>query len=250
MRVLKIVAEGITTSFRYPHFMQEEQPSFAMPPPATLYGHVTSALGEWFDPTGVQFAVRFQYQQTAEEVETTYLLKEAGGRSKLPDSNIPKVLEGNANPFRRHILFFPRLTLYIDRPEWEGAFRSPRYAVVLGRSQDLFTYRQVEIIELQRTDHAYLEHTLLPYDWARRTGRGIVALMPRWIDYRRGRFPHFSRYVVLHRRVHTRDLYHFPDLPPLTLWADPTEPTVEGDPSGLVFLRWDHDSSGDPTRLA
>ena len=33
MKVLKIVAEGLTTSFRYPHFMQQIHPSFQMPPP-------------------------------------------------------------------------------------------------------------------------------------------------------------------------------------------------------------------------
>ena len=29
MKVLKIVAEGLTTSFRYPHFMQQIHPSFS-----------------------------------------------------------------------------------------------------------------------------------------------------------------------------------------------------------------------------
>jgi len=46
MRVLKVVAEGPITSFRYPHFMQQIHPSFQMPPPATIYGHISSALGK------------------------------------------------------------------------------------------------------------------------------------------------------------------------------------------------------------
>lgn len=32
MRVLKVVLEGTTTSFRYPHFMLSIQPSFPLPP--------------------------------------------------------------------------------------------------------------------------------------------------------------------------------------------------------------------------
>lgn len=52
MQVLKIVLEGVTTSFRYPHFMLGVQPSFPPPPPATIYGHVCSALGEWVAPEG------------------------------------------------------------------------------------------------------------------------------------------------------------------------------------------------------
>lgn len=74
MRVLKVVAEGVTTSFRYPHFIQQVQPTFPMPPPATIYGHIASALGEWFDPTGVQFAYHFTYAAKIRELEHTILL--------------------------------------------------------------------------------------------------------------------------------------------------------------------------------
>ncbi len=63
MRVLKVVLEGITTSFRYPHFMMGVQPSFPMPPPATIYGHICSALGEWIDPKGLAFAYHFTAQE-------------------------------------------------------------------------------------------------------------------------------------------------------------------------------------------
>lgn len=237
LRVLKIVAEGLTTSFRYPHFMVGVQPTYEMPPPATLYGHIASALGQWFAPQGVRFAVRFTYRAKQADVETTYFLKAAGG--KMPRARaFPKVLKGNPNPLKRELLFFPRLVLYINRPEWLEAFRRPRYAVVLGRSQDLFTYRTVEVVELRRTDHAYLEHTLLPYDYALRTAAGQSVLMPAWIDYARRRFPTFERYVVLHRRVHSRDFLRWPDDPGPELWADPTEPQVRGDPLGLVFLTW------------
>ncbi len=239
MRVLKITAEGFTTSFRYPHFMVGVQPTYDMPPPATLYGHIASALGYWFDPHGVRFAVRFTYRAKQTDIETTYFLKAAGG--KMPNAKAyPKVLEGNPNPLKREILFFPRLVLYINRPDWLEAFRSPRYAVVLGRSQDLQTYTRVETVELQElqpTQEAYLEHTLLPYDYARRTAAGQSVLMPAWIDPRT-RFPTFERYVVLHRRVFSRDFLRWPNDPPPELWVDSTEPTIQNIPLGLAFLTW------------
>ena len=145
MKVLKIVAEGITTSFRYPHFMLQIHPSFQMPPPATIYGHICSALGEWFDPNGVQFAYHFTHQGHVRDIEHIIVLAPPkSSRSKLPGTQISNVLEGNVNPFERELLFQPRLTLYINRPEWEAAFRSPRYAVSLGRSQDLFTYTEIK----------------------------------------------------------------------------------------------------------
>ncbi len=240
MRVLKITAEGLTTSFRYPYFMMKVQPTYEMPPPATLYGHVASALGEWFDPRGVQFAVRFSYQRKQAELETTYLLGPASGKLK-GDSGIPKVMEGQANPFQREILFFPRLTLYLNRPEWAEAFRHPRYAVCLGRSQDLLTYRRIEVVELQPAQSVYWQDTLLPYEFVRFTAAGRSVLMPRWLDVNRRRQPTFQRYLILQRRLHRRDLILPPEasLPPI--WADPGEPLIEGDPLGLVFHTWTED---------
>jgi CRISPR-associated protein Cas5t len=235
MRVLKAVLEGLTTSFRYPHFMQQIQPSFSMPPPATIYGHVCSALGTWFDPDGVQFAYHFTTQGRMTDLEHIHVLSAAGG--KVPGTTLPKVLEGNINPFEREVLFQPRMVLYLNRPEWEQAFREPRYPVVLGRSHDLCSYTSISVVELEQHDRVYLEHTLLPYGMATRTSVGTVALMPRWIDYRRNRQPTFDRYLVLERRIRTDDdtFLAFGTQQHEQYWVDPTAPQIDGVPLGLVF---------------
>ena len=103
MQVLKVVAEGLTTSFRYPHFMQQIHPTFQMPPPATIYGHICSALGEWFDPTGVEFAYHFTHRGDVKDVEHIIVLSPSGARSRLPGTKIPAALHGNVNPFDREL---------------------------------------------------------------------------------------------------------------------------------------------------
>jgi CRISPR-associated protein Cas5t len=242
MRVLKVVAEGLTTSFRYPHFMQQIHPSFPMPPPATVYGHICSALGEWFDPSGVQFAYHFTHQGQVKDVEHIIVLSRSGGY--LPGTRIPKVLQGNVTPFERELLFQPRLTLYVNRPEWESAFRSPHYAVVLGRSQDLFTYTQVGVVELERSDRAYFEHTLLPHEMALQTMRGVTMLMPHHLDYFRARTPRFNSFLVLKERVHlpSEDALQFSHQTNGPYWIDPTTPEVRGAHLGLAFLSFIGDS--------
>ncbi|RMF90408.1 MAG: type I-B CRISPR-associated protein Cas5 [Nitrospinota bacterium] len=237
MRVLKVTAEGLTTSFRYPHFMQQIHPSFQMPPPATIYGHICSALGEWVDPQGIQFAYHFTYQEQVKDIEHIIVLSPARGR--LPGSRVPKVLEGRINPFEREILFHPRLTLYLNRPEWESAFRSPRYAVVLGRSQDLFTYTRVEVVELEQSPRAYFEHTLLPHTMVLQTMQGVTVLMPRYLDYARGRVPAFDRYIIIKERVYLppeEDQYRFSHLTYGPYWVDPTTPEEKGAQRGVMFL--------------
>ncbi len=245
MLVLKVVAEGITTSFRYPHFMQQVHPSFDTPPPATIYGHIASALGEWFDPKGVKFAYHFTYSAKARDKEHIIVLTAATG--VLKGTQEPKVLEGNVNPFDRELLFHPRLTLYINRPEWEPHFRHPHYPVVLGRSQDLFTYTQVGLVEIQRADSAYFENTILPYRANRRTYRGYAVLLPRYLDYANKRQATFDRYFIIRDRVESKDFLWFeeqPGEPPTEYyWVDPETPEVNGAHRGLEWISFVEDDN-------
>ena len=233
MEVLKIIAEGVTTSFRYPHFMQGVQPTYEMPPPATIYGHICSVLGDWVPPEGIKFAYHFTYQAKFDDIEHVHVL--TAERGKLPRTKIPKVLGGSVNPYKRSILFNPKLVLYINQPSWKSAFCSPRYPVVLGRSQDLFTYKSVKIIKLVSSEKAYFEHTLAPYRMALKTGRGYVILMPQFLDYNRSRAPKFARYVVLSRRVFTDELIKYENSQPETYWIDPESIVEKGMHLGLFF---------------
>ena len=234
MKVLKVVAEGLTTSFRYPHFMLGIHPTFEMPPPATIYGLICSAMGEWVEPNGIEFAYHFSHQGSFDDVEHIHVLASSTG--KLPGTKTPKVLEGTVNPFKRKMLFKPRLVLYINKPEWEYAFKSPFYPVVLGRSQDLFSYTSVSVIELEMSKQAYFEHTLAPYRMMLRMGRGYVTLMPRYLDYANGRQPAFARYVILNRRINNTEFIQYEgQLEYKDFWIDPTSPKVENAHLGLWF---------------
>lgn len=242
MRVLKVVAEGITTSFRYPHFIQTVHPTFPVPPPATIYGHIASALGEWFEPSEVKFAYHFTYAAKIKELEHTIILSASTG--KLKGTKIPKVLEGTVNPFNREVFFLPRLVLYLNKPDWLPHFRSPHYAVVLGRSQDLFTYTSVEVLELEQATHAYFEHTILPYSANRHTSRGYAELMPRYVDNWAGRRPYFARYFVVQERIHSSQFLWFGDKPEEVYWVDPTVEAIKGDKRGLQFLSFVGEDDG------
>jgi CRISPR-associated protein Cas5t len=235
MRVLKIVAEGSITSFRRPHFMVGIQPTFRMPPPATIYGHICSALGDTVPPEGIQFAYHFTSHAGFSDVEHTIIVSESETKRKLKGTDYPEALHGSVQPFKRELLFRPRLILYVNQPEWIDAFRHPRYAVVLGRSQDLFTYTSLEVIELQQVEHAYFEHTLLPYDMAVQVGEGFTELLPRFIDYENKRVSTFARYLLLENRVLSEDFWFSNEDEPHLFWIDPTSPQQNGYHLGLAF---------------
>lgn len=168
--VIRIEMAGSVTSFRYPHFTQGFQPTFEMPPPSTIYGHICSAVGDLIDPKGWQFGYHF-----------THAGKFVDYKEHLHfDDPIQPF------PFDRELLFNPRLVLYITNLELLAALRTPYYGVVLGRSQDLMTYLSVQVIELIQAERAYFEQTLLPLDLAPRLNKTTIAVtMPRYADKRR-----------------------------------------------------------------
>lgn len=239
MNVLRLTLEGDLTSFRYPLTMVGRQLSYDMPPPTTIYGHVCSALGEWVDPRSFQFAYTFTFAARFDDLEHVHALKITSG--KLPNTTLPKSVEGEINPHRRELLFRPRLTLYLTRPDWLDAFRSPAYPVVLGRSQDLCAYTDVRVVTLRQQPRAYFEHTLIPFEYPLKFPQGIVVNMPKWLDPAKNRAPRFARYVVLRQRVAADDerLIAF-GTPPDSFWVDPDSPSDDqGRQRALVFHQWE-----------
>jgi CRISPR-associated protein Cas5t len=180
MQALKVVAEGLVTSFRYPYFVQGVHPTFEMPPPATIYGHICSTVGDYIPPNSTRFAYHFEYEARFQDYE--HLLY-------FPDENPLK-------PAIRELLFRPRLTLYLTNTDLLSAFLRPHYAVTLGRGQDLMTYTVVKIVELKAAQQAFYEGTLLLLQDAPSFGDyAYTVTMPRYIDPRR-QVTH-GRYAVI-----------------------------------------------------
>lgn len=235
MRVVRVELEGLTTSFRYPFFVVGRQPTYDMPPPATIYGHICSAAGELLDPGALSFAYCFTHAGKSSDLEHAHVVRSAVGRMVRPGTmeSVPKVMEGAVNPLSRDFFFLPKLTLYVAPPELEGHFRSPRYPVVLGRSQDLASYVSVNLVELERASIAYYEHTLLPVTLGT-AGRGIGITMPRFVDPGHGRAPTFSQYVMMPRRIRAEEAAALAQAG--GHWVDPESPEVGGAHRGLAFL--------------
>jgi CRISPR-associated protein Cas5t len=202
MQVLRVELEAPICSFRYPHFLVGRQLSFEMPPPATIYGHVASALGDFPDPLSFRFGYRFTALGKADDLENQHIIVPGRRPFSLAGAAYPSSTSATIQPTARQFLFACRLTLYLDCLELESAFRSPRFAVVLGRSQDLATYVSVERVELAAFDRGYYEDTILPAEFRRRTGRGVTVLMPRYVGFPPRREATLERYIVLRERIY------------------------------------------------
>lgn len=204
MKAVRIEMEGTVTSFRYPHFQVGRQPSYPMPPPATVYGHICSALGEWATAESIRFGYCFSHEGAGDDLELLHVAAVGSGRVDKA-WGYARNIEVQTNVVPRQILLHPKLTLYLDAGEkteyWAGVFRSPQYPVLLGRSQDLAAYREVGIVELEESGFGYFENTILPWAMRDRIPQGTTFQMPKFIDPHARHVVNWDRYVVLERRL-------------------------------------------------
>ncbi len=226
MIAVRVKVEGPVTSFRYPFFAQNVQPTLPVPPPATLYGHICSAAGQRLDPALLQVGYSFTHRGLFEDYEHLWF---EGGEFKM-------------NPFIRQLIFEPHLLLYVTYPDvaWlADCFRSPRYPVVLGRSQDLMAYTAVDLVELTEAPEVYFEGTLLPPALgAAVEGSTYPLTLAASMDERRQ--PRHESYIVLEGRGR----YPAPDVLRGASLPDriPADPTIHGYPGkpGLPLGVWLH----------
>lgn len=205
MKVLKVAVSAQTASFRYPRIQVGRLPSFDMPPPATIYGHLAGVIGDWFDPEGIEFAYVFEHSGRADDLETIHPIARGPGKPTLARRGwpYPVNLQFETNIQRRQFLLKPRLTLYLRSSEdakldqFRDAFLSPYFSYILGRSQDLATCHSAEIVELSTSADAFFENTLVPFSWRPSVLPGVTVLLPAVIDYNRGRLSIQERYLQI-----------------------------------------------------
>ncbi len=249
MRVLRVEIEAPTTSFRYPHFMVGRHPTYPMPPPATVHGLVCAAVGELLGPEDFRFGYRFVVAGSAHDLEHLHFVSQASRSDRVEAYG--DIHRGNTNatviPTVRDFLFGARLTLYLDKPDLARAFREPRYALCLGRSQDLTSVVRVDDVELVPRPQGYFEHTLLPAEARLWANRGTVTTLPRYLDHTLGRRPAYAHYLFLTERL-VATIEPAPELAaslgpqrvrPLpdavSLWVDPDSPDYRGTQRAVWF---------------
>ena len=185
LEAVKVELEGPVASFRYPHFLIGRQPTYPMPPPSTIYGLISAALGHFPDPEALQFAYRFECaRHRVDDVETIWFVQpNTATRGEAARKN----LEATSNILPREWLVHPRLTLYVTGGKLEAlyrAFRSPCYILTLGRSQELVSVRRVERVVLHTARRGWLGPGLLPVSFREKAPLAPAFYMPRFITPR------------------------------------------------------------------
>ena len=73
MKLLRILIEGWTASFRYPAFISGFQPTLPVPPLSTIYGLLSAVKGELVTPNETNVGFVFDYDSKSVDLETIYV---------------------------------------------------------------------------------------------------------------------------------------------------------------------------------
>jgi len=150
---IRIDLIAYTASFRVPCFVGH-QITLPVPPLSTIYGMISAAAGRIVGPEEVEWlAFRCQHEGVASDLEAIVTFDRGQARSIA----VPK----GRNVIQREFLLLPHLTLYLPS-EWRRAFERPRYALLLGRTQDLATVDCISEIKLEETEEGEVQGVLLP----------------------------------------------------------------------------------------
>lgn len=155
MLVKRVLLRGWTTSFRYPRLIAGSQPSLKAPPPSTVYGLVSAAVGRPITPEETQIGYVFRYLASYLDLEAIQKVsrKENGSFEKTFTPDI--VL--------REVLFDWSLFLYCQ-PQIASAFEDPYFALLLGRSSDLASVVSSESVSITHETEAIVGGTMFPLD--------------------------------------------------------------------------------------
>ncbi len=222
MEAVRVQIEGITASFRYPHFLIGRQPTYSMPPPSTVFGQIAGALGEFPNPADLQFAYTFSCERSrVDDLELIWFVEpNTATQGKTKDYN----LYATSNVLPREWLIRPRMTLYVkarDLDRLYHAFREPRYTPTLGRSQDLVSYRRVDRVRLHPRTEGRFDSSLVPIEFRERLPFGASVLMPRFIDPGDRRNVTWAWYITLDQPVSVGPGARFEPQTDEVFWADP-----------------------------
>lgn len=160
------------------------QETYDCPPLSTIYGMISSAVGEVVEKIDVGYI--FDYKYIGEDYEL--VITEGGGDRKkykaLMEKSSPidrhDVLLGcfASAPVTRQILFDCVLYLYIEDKSIAECFKNPYYTMLMGRSEDIATVDEVKEVNLTERRNIFAGKTIVPLSENNGELYGKIASMP------------------------------------------------------------------------
>lgn len=173
-RLLEIQFSGWTATPRMPFVLSGNAVCMHTPSYSLVLGIIGCCLGRIVLSDEVKIGFKYSYDTVAQDMETRQRLEFDGRRVRQHSKG--------TDAYIREFHVSPRLTVWIDRLDWEDYFRSPLGTPSLGRSQDILTIVGVSIVEVKKMERGRLGGSLLPFSAELQAGGQLVQLVESYVE--------------------------------------------------------------------
>lgn len=167
-RVLEVKLSGWTATPRMPFILSGNSVCMPVPSYSILLGMIGCCLGRLVEHHEVKIGFRYQFDSVGKDMETRQRL-EFDGKKIKPHAQ-------GSDAYIREFHVAPKLTIWLDRLDWEGFFQAPVGTPALGRSQDLLKIESVRQVEVKATPSALVSGCMLPFSLNLKAGGQLVQL--------------------------------------------------------------------------
>lgn len=167
-KVLEIQMTGWTSTPRMPFVLSGNSVCMPVPSYSMLLGLIGCCLGRNVDSREVKIGFQYSFDSVSKDLETRQRL-EFDGKKVKPHTK-------GSDAYLREFHTSPRLTLWVDRLDWEHYFLNPVGTPSLGRSQDILKIDSVSIKEVRQVDEAVISGCMIPFNSDLKAGGQLVQL--------------------------------------------------------------------------
>jgi len=177
-RVLEVNFSGWTATPRMPFIISGGPTGGSVclhcPTYSIILGIIGCCLGRIVTSDEVQLGFRYSYDSVAKDLEKRQ-------RLQLKNGNLKNHEEGG-DVYVREFHVYPKLTIWLNRLDWEQYFISPKGTPALGRSQDILKIESVKQIEVKSVEETEVSGCMLPYKSSLKIGGQLVQVAESYIE--------------------------------------------------------------------
>lgn len=190
-KLLEIQFSGWTATPRLPFILSGNAVCMHTPSYSLILGIIGCCMGRIVVASEVKLGFKYSYDTTAQDLETRQRLEYDGRRVKTHSKG--------TDAYTREFHTDPKLTIWINKLDWQQYFENPIGTPSLGRSQDILKIDKVTVVEIEKTDRGNLGGSLLPFTGGLQAGGQLVQLAESYLENEEvgsGRTPQASKVFI------------------------------------------------------
>jgi CRISPR-associated protein Cas5t len=166
--VLEVTFSGWTATPRMPFILSGNAICMHNPTYSLLLGIIGCCLGRTASANEVNIGFHYSFDSIANDLETRQRL-EFDGKKVKPHSK-------GTDAYLREFHVLPKLTIWLNRLDWEEFFISPIGTPALGRSQDILKIESVKQVKVAQIEEAEISGCMLPFNPSLQIGGQLLQL--------------------------------------------------------------------------